>query len=111
MKIKEEILNDILISAQTGCVLKLKLRHEKNPVITAVDKVAGNKVVLKPTCLYGYRIKTRTVALPDIETVTRYKTCFDAPLFAQLRFVKNNIGQIRKNMGTPGIAPLASAGN
>lgn len=98
---KDEILNDILISAQTGCVVKLKLRNEKNPVITAVDKVAGDKILLRRTCLYGYKLKSREVALPDIETIQRYKTRFDAPLFTHLRFVKNNIGQIRRHAKLP----------
>lgn len=102
---KDEILNDILISAQTGCVVKLTLRHEKNPVITAVDKVAGDKIRLKRTCLYGYKLKSRQVALQDIETIQRYKTLFDAPLFTHLRFVKNNIGQMRRHSKLP----LASA--
>ena len=100
---KQEILNDILISAQTGCVVKLKLRNEKNPVITAVDKVAGDKIVLRRTCLYGYEIKNRKVALPDIEMIQRYRTRFDAPLFTQLRFVKNNIGQIRRQVKRPAV--------
>lgn len=111
MKRKKEILDDLITSAQTGCVLKMKLRNEKNPVITAVHKVVGNKIELKPTCLYGFQIKTPTITLPDIETITRYKICFDAPLFAQLRFVKNNIGQMRKSPGTRDETPLARAGS
>lgn len=97
MRTTKEIFKEILVSAETNCVLKIKLRKQKNPVITAVEKVLKNQIILKPTCLYGYEIKTRTIALTDIETVTRYKTSFDNPLFAKLRFIRNNIGAIRKD--------------
>jgi hypothetical protein len=99
MRSKKEIFKDILISAQTDCVLKIKLRNEENPVITAVDKVLKNKIFLKPTCLYGYKIKKRAINLLDIEGVTRYKTYFSHPLFEKMRFIKNNISQLRKNFG------------
>lgn len=112
MKTTNEILKEILVSAKTSCVLKIKLRNEKNPVITAVEKVLKNKIILRPTCLYGYEIKTRTITLTDIQTVIRYKTNFDNPLFAKLRFIKNNIGVIRNDfeaMGKQGrITPATS---
>ncbi len=91
----------MLISSQTNCVLKIKLRNEKNPVITAVDRLLKNKIILKPTCLYGYKIENRTITLPDVENVTRYETRFDHPLFVKARFIKNNLGQLRKNFGPP----------
>jgi hypothetical protein len=97
MRSKKDIFGDILLSAQTNCVLKIKLRNVVNPVITAVDKVSKNKIVLKPTCLYGYKIKKRTLTLLDIEAVTRYRTNFNSPLFEKLRYIKNNISSIRKN--------------
>jgi hypothetical protein len=98
MKGPKDIFKEILISAETGCVLKIKLRNEKNPVITAVDKVFKNRIVLKPTCLYGYKLTTRTIGLANIETVTRYKTNFDNPMFAKLRFIRSNIGVIRNGL-------------
>ena len=97
MKSKKEIFRDILMSAQTNCVLKIKLRNVPNPVITAVDRVLKNKIILKPTCLYGYKINKRSVTLLEIESVTRYKTAFDNPIFEKLRFIKNNISAIREN--------------
>lgn len=109
MKPAKQIFKEILASAETNCVLKIKLRREKNPVITAVEKVMKNQIILKPTCLYGYEIKKRTIALTDIETVTRYRTSFDNPMFARLRFIRNNIGAIRKDFTAisrqGGIAP------
>ena len=59
-----------------------------------------NKIVLKPTCLYGYKINQRNITLLEIESVTRYKTNFNHPLFEKLRFIKNNISQIRKDFGS-----------
>ena len=98
MKTKKEIFRDILISAQTNCVLKIKLRNEPNPVITAVDRVLKNKIILRPTCLYGYRLRKRTITLLDVESVTRYRTRFDNPLFQKLRYIRNNISAIRQNL-------------
>jgi hypothetical protein len=100
MKSKKEIFKDILISAQTDCVLKIKLVNHANPVITAVDHISKNKIVLKPTCLYGYKLKKRNITLLEIGQVTRYKTQFNHPLFEKLRFIKNNISQIRRNIGS-----------
>jgi hypothetical protein len=99
MKSKKEIFRDILISAETNCVLKIKLKNAPNPVITAVDRVLQKKIVLKPTCLYGYKIKQPVITLTEIENVTRYKTHFNSPLFEKMRFVKDNISHIRKNFG------------
>jgi hypothetical protein len=100
MKTKKEIFKDILISAQTGSVVKIKLRDAKNPLITAVDHISKNKIVLKPTCLYGYCLKKRNITLLEIESVILYKTNFHHPLFEKLRFIKNNISELRKNFGT-----------
>ncbi|MEX2232883.1 MAG: hypothetical protein WD824_12020 [Cyclobacteriaceae bacterium] len=99
MKSKKEIFKDILMSAQTNCVLKIKLIGDPNPVITAVDRVEKNKITLKPTCLYGYKIKKRAITLLEIESVIRYKTYYNHPLFEKMRFIKNNISYIRKNFG------------
>ena len=97
MKTTKEILKDVLFSAQTHCVLKINLKNTPNPVITAVERVNQNEIVLKPTCLYGYPLKKRTVRLTEIEGVTRYRTSFHHPLFEKLRFIKNNISGIRNN--------------
>src|SRR5687768_2094356 len=100
MKTTKEILRDILISAETNCVVKIKLKGVKNPVITAVDRIEKKKIVLKPTCLYGYTLAKRTITLAEIESLTRYKTLFNHPLFERLRFIRNNIVEIRKNLGS-----------
>jgi len=97
MKSKKEIFRDILASAQTNCVLKIKLKDAPNPVITAVDRVNKNQIVLKPTCLYGYKLGKRTITLLEIESVIRYKTSFHRPIFEKIRFIKNNISVIRNN--------------
>jgi len=70
-----------------------------NGTITAVEKIQKNKIILKPTCLYGYKLKKRNVTLLEIEGITRYKTRFDNPLFEKLRYIKNNISAIRHNFG------------
>ena len=97
MNAKKEILEDMLLSAETDCVLKIKLKDTTNPVISAVEKVTKKEIVLKPTCLYGYQLKKRTITLPEIEAVTRYKTNFHHPIFEKLRFIKNNLSVIRNN--------------
>ncbi len=98
MEPRKEILKDILISAETGCVVKLKVKDIANPVITAVENVSDETVVLKPTCLYGYPLIKRNVRLSDIEYVKRYKTYFNHPLFERMRFIKNNISSVRRNL-------------
>jgi len=99
MKSKKEIFRDILISAQTNCVLKIKLKGARNPVITAVDRVDKNMITLKRTCLYGFELEKRTITLLEIENVTRCRTKFDNPIFEKLRYIKNNISAIRQNFG------------
>lgn len=102
MKTKKEIFKDILASAQTNCVLKIKLRDSPNPVITAVDHISRNKIVLKQTCLYGYKLEKRSITLLEIENVVRYHTQFNHPLFEKMRFIKNNLAWVRKNFATLG---------
>jgi hypothetical protein len=98
MKSKKEIFRALLLSAKTSCVLKIKLQNVPNPIITAVEKVEKRKIILKPTCLYGYVLRERSIHLHEIEGVTRYKTNFDNPLFVKLRFIKNNISAMRHNL-------------
>jgi len=109
----KEILQDLIASQQTNCVLKIKLKNARNPVITAVDQISDKKIVLKPTCLYGYRLRKRNITLPEIESVIRYKTRFDSPLFARIRYVRSNISSLRHNFQTMGgnrMHPLHPAG-
>lgn len=94
------MLKDIQLSAETGCVVKLKLKDFPNPVITAVERVADDAIVLKPTCLYGYPLDKRNITLPEIEDLKRYNTYFHHPLFERMRFIKNNISAVRKNFKT-----------
>ena len=98
MKTKKEIFRDILISAETNCVLKIKVKGIANPLITAVDTVAKNRIMLKPTCLYGYTLMKRKLTLLEIESVTRYKTHFDHPIFQKIRFIRNNVSSLRRNL-------------
>jgi hypothetical protein len=105
MNTSNQTLSDIVASAETGCVLKIKLKDAKNPVITAVDKVVNNDIVLKTTCLYGYPLEKRMITLDEIESIQRYKTYFDSPLFAKLRFIKNNISELRTRIKTLGGEP------
>jgi hypothetical protein len=100
MKNSKEIFRDILISCQTNCVLKIKLKGLDNPIITAVDRVTHKTIILKPTCLYGYTLAKRSISLTDIESVTRYNTLFNHPLFEKLRYIKNNISDLRRNFGS-----------
>lgn len=105
MKSRKDILKDILFSAQTGCVVKLKLKDIRNPVITSVERVSNKSILLKPTCLYGYPLERRKITLLDIEGIKRYKTYFDHPLFARLRYIKNNLSEVRKNIEAIGGQP------
>lgn len=98
MKSRKEILQDLIASEQTNCVLKIKLKNARNPVITAVDRITNKKIVLKPTCLYGYRLRKRNITMVEIESVVRYKTRFDNPLFMRLRFIRSNIPWLRHNL-------------
>lgn len=100
MKTAKEIIRDLLISAQTNSVLKIQLKGVKNPVITAVESVGRKRILLKPTCLYGYALKKRSIALADIVNVVRYKTRFNNPMFEKLRFIRKNISNIRQNFGS-----------
>lgn len=94
--------SDIQASANTGCVLKIKLKDAKNPIITAVEKISGDDIVLKTTCLYGYPIEQRIIRMAEIESIKRYKTSFDSPLFTKLRFIKNNISELRNQFKSLG---------
>ena len=95
MKSKKEMFADILFSANTDCVLKINVRNISNPIISAVDRISKNQIILKPTCLYGYPIKKQIITLVEIESVKRYRASFHNPLFVKLRYIKNNISSIR----------------
>ena len=41
--------SDLQASANTGCVLKIKLKEAKNPIITAVERISEDDIILKPT--------------------------------------------------------------
>ncbi len=98
MESKKEIFREILYSANTNCVLKIKLKRSNSLLITAVDRISKNEIILKPTCLYGYKIKQQKITLLEIDSVTRYHANFYHPLFVKLRYVKDNITALRQNV-------------
>ena len=78
--------------------LKIKMKNAINPIITAVDKVMENEILLKPTCLYGFAIETPLIPITEIESVIRYHTNFSHHLFVKMRYIKKNIAAMRINI-------------
>lgn len=95
---RNEILGELLLSEKADNVLSIKLRDHARPFLTSVDKVLLDKILLQPTCIYGYPLHRRTITLVEIESVTRYNVSFSSPIFERIRQIKDNIRNMRDNI-------------
>jgi hypothetical protein len=99
---KKEILRELLLSENRGYVVSIKFKDLPHPVKTAVRSVEHNRIVLRPTCIFGHPLERTVFTLLDIEWVVRYKVLYDSPVYESIRIIKDNIRLMRTNIGTMG---------
>ena len=92
---KKEILRELLLSENRGYVLSIKVKNEFQPIKTAVQLVEHNRIVLMPTCIYGYALEKTTLTLLEIEWVKRYRVLYSNPMYESIRMIKENIRLMR----------------
>jgi hypothetical protein len=98
MKNYELILRDLFKSKSTGNVISLKLKGYSKKILTAVQDVKANRiVVLNPISVYGSQLEESIFHLEDIENSRVYSARYHDPIYVRIRELKNNIDQIRKN--------------
>jgi hypothetical protein len=98
MKNYELILRDLFKSKSSGHVISLKVKGYSKTVLTAVEEVKANRiVVLNPVSVYGSALEEHILHLEDIETSRVYSARYYDPVYVRIRELKNSIDQIRKN--------------
>lgn len=99
LKSYEQILKDLFRSKSSGNVVALKIKGTEKTVLTSVQEVKGNRiVVLNPVSVYGAQLDDSILHVEDIETVRVYNARYTDPIYVRIRELKNNIDQIRRNL-------------
>lgn len=95
----EKILKDLFRSKGFGNVVALKVKGNEKTVLTSVEDVKGNRiVVLNPISVYGMPIHESVLHLEDIESIRVYNARYTDPIYVRIRELKDNIDQIRRNL-------------
>ena len=95
----EKILKDLFRSKGLGNVVALKVKGNEKTVLTSVEDVKGNRiVVLNPISVYGMPIHESVLHLEDIESIRVYNARYTDPIYVRIRELKDNIDQIRRNL-------------
>jgi hypothetical protein len=96
----DQILGDLIKSQRTGNVISLRLKGNDKLILTSVEQVKGNRmVILNPVSVYGALLEESIVHLEDIENCHVYNSHYHDPVYVRIRELKNSIDQIKKNFG------------
>ena len=98
MKNYELILRDLFKSKSSGNVISLKLKGYTKTVLTAVQEIKANRIViLNPVSVYGSTLEEHMFHLEDIENCRVYSARYHDPVYVRIRELKTSIDQIRKS--------------
>jgi hypothetical protein len=95
---KSEILYTLHLSKNKGIAISIKLRHQESSIVTSVEEVINDIVVVKPVNLHGVSLPRTSFYLDEIEHVKSMKILFNAPLYVHLRNLKANIKSMQERM-------------
>jgi hypothetical protein len=94
-----QIIADLFKSKSRGNIVALKVKGSEKQLLTSVNEVKGNCiVVLNPVSVYGSPIDTTVFHVEDIENLKVYSALYTDPVYVRIRELKNSIDQIRRNL-------------
>jgi hypothetical protein len=94
-----QIIADLFKSKSRGNIVALKVKGNERPVLTQVNEVKGNCIViLNPVSVYGAPIDDAVLHVEDIESLKVYNALYTDPVYVRIRELKNSIDQIRKSL-------------
>lgn len=94
-----QLIADLLKSKNRGNIIALKVKGNEKPVLTTVNEVKGNRIiVLNPVSVYGSQIDEAVLHLEDIESLRVYSSLYSDPVYVRIRQLKASIDEIRKNL-------------
>jgi hypothetical protein len=82
---------NLQLSKNKGVVIKIKLRHQENPILTTVEDIVNDIIVVKPVNLHGVSIPRTSFYVDEIEDAKCMRIFYNAPLYVRLRNIKSNI--------------------
>ena len=95
----EQILVDLFKSKSTGNVICLKIKGTEKPVLTSVEDVKANRIIiLNPVSVYGSPLEESVVHVEDVENCRVYSARYSDPIYVRIRELKNSIDQIRRSL-------------
>lgn len=95
----DQIVSDLFRSKKKGNVVAVKIKGSDKPVLTSVNEVRGNTIViLNPISVYGTEIDESILHIEDIESLKVYSALYSDPVYVRIRELKNSIDEIRKSL-------------
>jgi hypothetical protein len=94
-----QIISDLFKSKKRGNIIAVKLKGSEKPLLTAVNEVKGNRIVIvNPISLYGSQLEETIFHIEDIETLKVYSALYSDPIYVRIRELKNSIDEIRRSL-------------
>jgi hypothetical protein len=95
---RNEILRVLNLSKSKEMAVSIKLRHQDDCIVTSVEDLVNDIVVVKPVNLHGVSLPRTSFYLDEIETVKSMGIFYNAPLYVHLRTIKSNLKNIQERI-------------
>lgn len=95
---RNEILRVLNLSKSKGIAVRIKLRHQDDCIVTSVEDLVNDILIVKPVNLHGVSLPRTSFYLEEIETVKSMGIFYNAPLYVHLRAIKSNLKNIHERM-------------
>jgi hypothetical protein len=86
-----DLLYNLHLSKNKEVVIKIKLRHQNDPILTTVEDVVNDIIVVKAVNLHGVSLPRTSFYIDEIESAKCMRVLYNAPLYVKLRTIKANI--------------------
>jgi hypothetical protein len=91
-----EILRVLQQSKKRGLTVHIKLRHYSGEVITTVEEIYDEIIVVEPVMLRGVSIPRTSFYIEEIESVRCPRILYNAPLYTGFMKLKSSLRNMRE---------------
>jgi hypothetical protein len=90
-----DILYNLHLSKNKEIVVQIKLRHQVQPILTTVEDVVNDIIVVKAVNLHGVSLPRTSFYIDEIETVKCMRVFYNTPIYVKLRNIKSSIREMQ----------------
>jgi hypothetical protein len=99
-----EVLRVFATSKERGTAIGIRIKGRNNLLITTLCSLSGRVdedtvLELNNLSIYGEPVESTQISLVDVEGIFNLRVRFDDPFYSYLRSLRNNIRNIRAEVG------------